>query len=76
LSDGDKIVDADVKADGGNFDFATGSTEPITKIVAKMMKSALRELLAPACLTRWRNIFIEGVPVSGDAPVNSRCAEA
>src|SRR5437588_12794086 len=31
---------------------------PKAKIAVINMKSALRELLAPACFTRWRNIFI------------------
>src|SRR5436853_4261019 len=50
-----------------DLELAGGSAAPRTKIVAKTMKSALRELLAPACRTRWRNIFTWCAPVSQSA---------
>ena len=44
---------------GIHCDDCTGQiTAPTTKMAAKTMNSAPRELLAPACLTRWRKIFI------------------
>src|SRR5437660_9290777 len=49
------------------FDVARGSAAPNPKIIARKMNSAPREFIAPACLTRWRRIFMFGVPVSGNA---------
>src|SRR5438067_10618435 len=45
-----------------DFESVGWTRAPKAKIAVINMKSALRELLAPACFTRWRNIFIGGAP--------------